>query len=70
MREVFGLDQLSNVVVKVFLPAPVHGLLHRTKAVVAREGFKYTRSGAICVCKTDSSAIIVVKTEADFVNLQ
>ena len=72
VKRVFGLDQPGNVSVKEFPPGPVYGLLRRTKDVAARAGFEYVwkRSGAICVRKTDDSPVIVVKTEADFVNLQ
>ena len=72
VREIFGLDQQGNVFVKEFLPASVYGLLRRTKAVAAHAGFKYvwTRSGVICVRKTNGSPVILIKSEADFVNLQ
>ena len=72
VKEVFGLDQQGNVFVKEFLPASVYGLLRRTKAVAAHAEFKYvwTRSGVICVRKTNGSPVILIKTEADFVNLQ
>ena len=72
VKEVFGLDRPGSIFIKEFLPSPVYGLLRRTKAVAVRAGFKYiwTRSGAICVRKTDGSPIISVKTEADFANLQ
>ena len=72
VKDVFAMDEPRHVSVKEYLPAPIYNLLCCTEDLASRAGFKYawTRSGSICVRKSDGSPVISIITDANVSKLE
>ena len=66
------MDRPGKIFVRAFFPAAVYSLLHRTKVVAVRRGYKHVlaRSGQVCVRKLDESDIVVIRSDLDLAKLK